>query len=407
MKRTVAYYLLSSLSLLGDTIFLYYVSLHLLQFEHGGLLSGIVLGMDAFFEIAIGPFLSRFIDAIDGLGPRLKRSLWIQALLIVLSFVPALFASPSSGPTTVLLLSIALLRFLFLIDMQLKVALPLTLNREHTIPLTQTLSLSVLSQRCILLVSSSLAPLILGATWFFACGLNSVTYIFSLFALLLMLTVIKKGPQTPVLENTEEIPQGEKERWVIWNCLFQFLTHLSFGSVVFVLTRSMLLTENSSVWQKALKGPAPIYAGLLVALLLMIFLPHRGTFVAKNAKRVCLAIFGLGFTILASAFVSPGLQPTIFFILGIINGFSLVGSDSFIQQKMAGKSFVKAFAKGTASAKIGVLLSLLLAGLCMDSGLSTTQLLTGFGFAGVIVALALSFAAFFLEKKLAFQDIKI
>lgn len=399
MKGTVVYFLLSSLSLLGDTVFLYYVSLSLLQFENGGLLSSIILGMDAFFEILLGPYLSRFVDAIDGLKNRLRRSLWIQALLISLSFLPALFASPATGLTIALIFTFALIRFLILVDLQLKASLPLTLSHEHTIPLMQTLSLSVLSQRCIFLAGSSMAPFIIGTSWFFACGIHSFSYLFSIAAVLVILTVVKKGPKKEKTVEQEEEPLVEKQRWVRWNCLFQFLTHLALSSIVFILTRSMLLAEGQSHFLQALKGPAPLYAGLLIALLMMIFLPHRGTFVAKNAQRVCGAILILSFGLILAAFVPENVQPLVFFITGIVNGFSLVGSSTFIQQKMAGKGFVKALAKGTAFAKMGVLLSLLIAGVSIDYGLTVFQLLICYGSFGILVSAAISFYAFALEKR--------
>lgn len=395
MAKVVAYFLLSSISLLGDSIFLYFVSLNLLQSTGGGMLCSIVFGLDAFFEIVAGPYLSKFIDAIPKLGLRLKRSLSLQVILLLLAFFPALFVS-NSQPTVAALLIIAILRFLALIDTQLKLQLPIRLEQQKVTPLMQTLSLSTFSQRCIFLVSASLAPLLLGSSWFFACSLNSFSYLFAIVALLIIIKIVSPMKEVAKQEKTEE-ENPHRKKWVQWNCWFQLLTNIAFSSVVFILTKSMLMSKGQTPLMQALKGPAPIYAGFLVALFIIMFLPQQTRAIVKNAKRLCFLIFFISVGLLFAAFSNEKAQPLIFFLLGLGNGFSIVGADTFIQRKLEGKGFVKAIAKSQAFGKIGVLISLVLAGLAIDYNFSTTELLTAAGAVGIVVSLIISLHLLILE----------
>lgn len=396
MARVVAYFLLSSISLLGDSIFLYFVSLNLLQTNGGGMLCSIVFGLDAFFEIVAGPYLSKFIDAIPKLGLRLKRSLFLQVILLLIAFFPALFVS-NSQPTMVALIIVAFLRFLAVIDTQLKLQLPLRLEVQKITPLMQTLSISTFSQRCIVLVSSSLAPFLLGSSWFFACSLNSISYLFAIVALLIILKII--APMKEVVKQEGEVEENpNRKKWIQWNCWSQLLTNLAFSSVVFILTKSMLMASEETPFLQALKGPAPIYGGFLLALFVMMFFPLQTKVIANSAKKLCFLIFFISSGLIIAAFSSSLLQPLIFFLIGLCNGFSIVGFDTFIQRKLEGKGFVKAIAKSQAFGKMGVLISLFLAGFGIDHNFSTTELLTACGVVGVVVSLIISLYILVLES---------
>jgi hypothetical protein len=407
MPHVIAYFLLSSLSLLGDSIFLYFVSLNLLQMPNGGVLCSIVLGLDAFFEIIVGPYLSRFIDIIPKLCLRLKRSLFLQIGMLLLAFLPALAAKLSGGLAgggiLILLLVVAIMRFFSLIDVQLKAALPLHLDRQGVMPLMQTLSLSVFSQRCIFLVSSAFAPLILGSSWLFACSLNALLYIPAVLGLVLVVKVVAPLPNLSEPNQSDQMPAyesaiDERKKWMNWNCAFQLLGNIAFSSVALILTKSMLSAKNESFLLQAISGPAPIYGGLLVSLVVMMFLHKKTDVVTKSAKRICWVLFCLGAGLLIAAVTKSTAQAVIFFVLGIINGFSLVSNDTFIQRKLEGKDFVTAIAKSQAFGKLGVLISLALAGIGIDSGFSTGQLIATCGFIGVVVSLFLLSQAFQLEN---------
>lgn len=400
MSRVVAYFLLNSLALLGDSIFLYFVSLNLLQFPNGGVLCSVVLGLDAFFEIILGPYICRFIDVIPKLCLRLKRSLILQMIMMCLAFLPVLAVKLHSGSVVTLIMVIAVMRFFSLINMQLKAALPLHLDRQGVMPLMQTLSLSVFSQRCIFLVSSALAPLFLTASWGFTCSLNALLYIPAVFGLYLILKIAR--PLAPVHVDSEEKEEDpadveERKRWINWNCTSQLLTSVAFSSVVFILTKSMLLATDESKFLQALKGPSPVYGGLLVALIIMVFLHKKTGMVAKNARRICWTMTFLSIGLIVAAFTDSPLQAVVFFVVGIINGFSLVGGDTFIQRKLKGKGIVAALAKSQAFGRVGFLISLAAAGMCIDAGLSATQMISTCGLFGIITCLILFTQALGLE----------
>ncbi len=402
MIRVMIYYLLSSISVLGDSIFLYFVSLTLLQTEQGGMLCSIILGMDAFLEILVGPYLAKFIDAIPDLSMRLRRSIVIQVGLLGLSLLPALVMLGGSSAIFLLVATFAVMRFFILVDNQLRAAIPLNLDKRGRISLMQSLSLSTFSQRCIFLVSSTLSPLLVGRSWLFASTINSVTYIFALFALLVILKITSSP--SPVKEEKEAefsaTSYSEKERkgWLQWNCLSYLLSNFAFGGVILILTKSMLQASGDSFFDQALHGPAPIYGGLLIALILLMIYHKKSNALANIGPRLSM-VFSLGIGLILASIIPGSLKPPFLFLIGILNGFSLVASEAFLQRKMEGKDFVKAVAKSTAFGRVGFVLSLACVGFCIDLGLSTNWMLAASGAFAAISATILFFLAIPLEKE--------
>lgn len=404
MLKVILYYLLSSISVLGDSIFLYYVSLTLLQTHQGGIFCSIILGLDAFMEILVGPYIAKFIDAIPDLSMRFRRSMLIQVGLMAFSLIPALTALAQANMIFFLVVTIAMMRFFILIDNQLRAALPLSLDRHGGISLVRSLSLATFSQRCIFLVSSTLSPLLLGKSWFFASGINSVSYLFALFALFLIL----KLTSSPLLKKKEapdqpfQSPYSEKEKkaWTQWNFLYFFLSNFAFGGVVLILTKSMLLAKDEHFLYQALRGPAPIYGGLLIALVLMMIYHKRSNSLAKTGTRISVMMFILGVGLVVTSALFSTMQIALLFLIGILNGFSLVGSETFLQRKIEGKDFIKALAKAQAFGRVGFLFSLFCVGIGIDLECTTNQLLASAGTIAILASTLLYFSVVPLERKI-------
>jgi hypothetical protein len=398
MLRVVIYYLLNSISTLGDSIFLYFVSMTLLQNEQGGMLCSIVLGMDAFLEIIIGPYMARFIDSIPEITMRLRRSVVIQLGLLLLAFIPALLMLGESKISH-LLVTLALMRFFILMDNQFKSALPLSLDRKERIPLVRTISLSTFSQRSIFLVSSALAPLLIHHSWLFACSLNSFTYLFACLALILIMKVTKQsGNAERRAEDHSTYYESEKKRWMGWTSLYYFLSNFAFGGVVLILTKSMLQADGNSYFFQALMGPSPLYAGLLLSLVLMLIYHHKVGSMAKTPGRLCFINMILGVGLITTASLAPTFQILSLFVIGVVNGFSIVASDAFLQRTMEGKGFVKAVAKTQACGRAGFLLSLVSIGFCIDCKFSSNQMLAVAGVVAFLFSLILFLLALPLVK---------
>ena len=402
MKRgyAIIYFLLDSVSILANSVFVYYVALLLLNEENGGVLCSLVLGMDAFFEIAIGPFLAKFIDRVPNLKTRLQHSLSLQISLMVFTF---LFAWFNPQHPALMIIPLTLIRFFSLVDLQLKSALPLYLDKKGILPLTQSLSLYVFSQRFVLLLSSSLALIFLSFSWFFSCSLNGLTYISAIFALLLILKRIKSDNLTLQQEEnsfeTSHPMDGHKKAWIKWNYLFGFLLSIAFGSVALILTKCMLVVEDVPLYFRILQGPAPIYAGMFFALVLMMVIPAKINQLTHNGRQLCNVCFILAIGLMMAAFSPFYLKVPIFFILGVLNGFSTVGLNTFFQRKINNEHFVKLIAKNQAWAKAGVLISLGATGLGIDFHLDSSVLLAFYGILGFAFCTFLFFQAAKLENE--------
>lgn len=388
MKKAILYYLFSSISLLGDSIFLYFLSLNLLKFEHGGILSGIVLGLDSFFQIVLGPYLARFVDAVPQLKKRISISLWMQASLIILAFLPGFLTTYNLTTFALLILLFAFMRFISLIDMQLKVVLPLYFEQQKIFPLVRSLSFSNFSLRSIHVVSTSLAPLLIGMTWLSICSLNSLSYFFGVIGIYFILNIInnrgnlQKNTDFTRQNTPNNIDENQKLKWAKWNNQFLLLNNLAFGSIILILSKEMLLFKDKSFITQAIFGPAPLYAGLFIALLLMIAFPHAMKTLVKNARSICAMVFVLATTLIVSAIAPNFFHGMTLFVGGILYGIALIGSGAFIQPKIQGAKYVKAMANCQAFGKVGTLVSLFAAGMCIDHNFSPTQLLIFFGCMG-------------------------
>lgn len=400
--RAVSYYCLSSLTLLSNSVFLYYVGMILLERKNGGILCSIVLGIDAFLDVAIGPWLAKFIDKQSEFKHRLKFSFFIQAAIASCLFILAFLKAELP---LLIILFLAAIRFLALIDNQLKLALPLCLDRKGVLPLIQSLSLNLISQRLILLISSTLALFFLGFNWFISCSLNGLAYTFSVLAVFIILKVVhtknksfEPAAELKDKENKRSLSDFQKNKWIRWNCSVVFLSGISFGSVVLILTKYMLFESNVSFSTRILRGPTPIYSGMLLALIVIIFYHLKVNYFTKTASRLCMISLCIGIGLMLSAFSPLYLRVCILFVVGILNGLGLIGLDAFFQRKIEGGDFVKALAKSQAYSKAGILLSLTIAGFCIDLHFNPRTLLAGCGALGALFSLLLFVQASFLEK---------
>lgn len=406
MIKAFIYFFLTSVSALGDNIFLYFVSLMLLQLDNGGLLSAIVLGMDAFFEILIGPQLAKFTDAIPELYKRLRFARLVYILSMPLAIFPFIKFNPTFGGIIWLILAVGLIRMLLLFDQQLQSAIPLHLEKREKLPLARSISFFTFTQRSIPLLSSSLATLLLGSSLFFVSSLNSLSYLLGILGLVFILQCsgIPKKQEESIPESSAEpsvTVSAHQKEWTFWYCVLQFLTCLAFGSVVLILNKSILSSKDLTPLEQMLYGPGSMYAGMLLALVFITIYPSKSQWFSKGGKNVCYLPFALGVAVVLTALTHVYLQVFFLFVTGIINGFSLVALNTFSQRKFEGKNFVSALAKSQAARKSGMLLSLVIAGTCIDLGINTNFLLLGFGFLGTLVSAFMFVRAGSLEQSLA------
>lgn len=405
MIKAFIYFFLTSVSALGDNIFLYFVSLMLLQLENGGLLSAIVLGMDAFFEILIGPQLAKFTDAIPELYKRLRFARLVYILSMPLAILPFIKFNPTFGGIIWLIIAVGVIRMLLLFDQQLQSAIPLHLEKKEKLPLARSISFFTFTQRSIPLLSSSLATLLLGSSLFFVSSLNSISYLLGILGLVFILQCsgIPKKKEESLPESSVESPiamSAHQKEWTFWYCVLQFLTCLAFGSVVLILNKSILSFKDFTPFEQMLYGPGSMYAGMLLALVFITIYPSKSQWFSEGGKNVCYLPLALGLAVVLTALTHFYLQVFFLFVTGIINGFSLVALNTFSQRKFEGKNFVSALAKSQAARKSGMLLSLVIAGICIDLGINTNLLLIGFGFLGTLVSAFMLVRAASLEQAL-------
>ena len=400
--RAITYFLLNGTSLIANSAFLYYVGLLLLQSQNGGILCGCILGMDAFFEIMVGPTLAKYVDVIPDLKSRFRYSLILQCSLVPTILIFALIKP--EHPLAVILL-LAAIRFFALIDNQLQSALPLWLDKQGILPLVHSLVLNRLSQRCILLLSSPIAIFFLGTSWFFSCSLNSLIYILAILAGFIIFKMIsskeleKKETYSAVgASRIQPYYSKEKKKWVLWNCAYVFLSGISFGSVVLILTKHMLLAHDQPLFLQILAGSLPIYSGVFLALAFMMICPEKINLYIRSGKQLCIVSFSLGIGLILSAMSPLYLRLIVMFFLGIVNGIGLVNFDVFFQRKIEGESFVKAVAKNQAWGKAGILLSMALMGFYIDLQFDPLHLLALCGCLGLFFSIILFTYASKLEK---------
>jgi MFS family permease len=404
MKKAIFYYLFSSISLLGDSVFLYFLSLNLLNFKHGGILSGIVLGIDSFFQIVLGPYLARFVDAVPQLQKRISISLWLQGILIIISFLPGFLTSYNLTTFALLTLLFAFMRFLSLIDTQLKAALPLYFEQKKIFPLVRSLSFSNFSLRCIHVVSTSLAPLLISFSWLSICSLNSFSFLFSLIGVYFVFNILnqdinQESNMASKKNTSNSLSEDEKKTWGIWNNQFLLFNNLAFGAIVLILSKEMLSFKNEPWIIQAIYGPAPLYFGLFISLVLMICFPNTMKAFVKNARCICSMVFTLAICFFISALVKGLLHGSILLVSGILYGISLIGAGAFIQPKIQGTRYIKTLANSQAFGKIGTVVSLCFAGFCIDNNFSPMHLLLFFSCLGAMSALYLFFYGAKLEQK--------
>ena len=365
----------------------------------GGILCGVVFGLDAFLEIVIGPFIASYIDKVFKIRKRIAYSGYIELSLIALSFAFA-FLSPQDLLGLILLLFIT--RLLIIIDSQLKAIFPLYLDNKRILSLPRSLSFHILFQRCIILLSPSLAFLFLEISWFKICFINSFSYLFSLFGTVLILKMIPEDftNKDLSLDNNRKSNTvlQERKKWISWNCTFMILSSIAFGSVSLILTKHMLLAADDPLLIQVLKGPFPIYIGFLTAWVLTLAFPSHLHVLMKSAPRLCLSILIIGIMLIFATPMTFYGRITIFLIVGILNGINLVGLNAFFQHKIGGIGFTKAVAKSQAFAKMGILLALFWGGLCIDANFAPMQIVGASGILAVFFSIFLLIYSTKLEK---------
>lgn len=366
----IFYYICSSLSFLGDTIFLYFLSLNMLEEENGGLLAAAVFGVDSFLQIVAGPLIAKGVDRIGVLRKKINISLCVQPLCALLALTFALF------PSAVALLALfVVMRLLLLFDMQLKTELPLYFEEKGVFPLMKSLSFANLALRGTQSLSTVIAPLLLGFSWLFVSGLNALSFFCALLGTFLVSTLIQKmGPFKPK-EKEEAATPGSF--WSRWNGLFLFLNNLSFGAVALILSKELLIAEGFYM------GPSPLFIGLFFALVLIVVFTHVIKPLLKSAGTIALLSLLLALALGLAAFADGPVHGALLVAAGIFYGLSLVGAQSFVLPKLSGRRYTARLAGGQAFGRAGMLLSLLVAGSLIDRGALPSTLLL---FSGVVGA---------------------
>jgi hypothetical protein len=209
----------------------------------------------------------------------------------------------------------------------------------------------------------------------------------------------REYPSTIEITGIASCYSKEKKKWVLWNCTYVFLSGISFGSVVLILTKQMLLVRDQTLLLQILAGPLPIYSGVFLSLIFMMICPSKINLYIKNAKHLCIISFSLGIGLILSAISPLYLRLIMMFSLGIINGIGLVNLDVLFQRKIEGESFVKAIAKNQAWGKAGILLSMVMMGFCIDLKFDPMHLLDLCGSLGIFSSIILFTHANKLEKK--------
>ncbi|MCC5831586.1 MAG: hypothetical protein JJU12_00890 [Chlamydiales bacterium] len=384
LKKSIFYFSFTSFTSICNYVFLFYVGLNLMQEKKGGgVLCGIVFGLDPFLEIAVGPVIARYIDSIEKIRDRMRTAFYIHLTLMVCSLTFA-FLNPQHPFAFIFLLF--LIRLMTLFDTQLKAIFPLYLDNQNILSLTRSLSFNILFQRCIILMSPSLAFLAIGFSWFALCIVNSLSYLLSLFGIYLTLKMI---PPTEGASRIDEGTSAEKKKWVNWNCLFLLLTGIAFGSLSLILTKSMLISSDEPLAVQIFRGPAPIYLGFLIAWILTLTFSPKLVFLTKSASRFCLVILIMGLLLICTPFVTFYWRVGIFLSLGILNGINIVVLNTFFQRRIGVKGFTKAIAKSQACAKSGILLALFWGGFCIDADFAPQSILVGSGILGITVSIFL------------------
>lgn len=396
-SKIFLYFFLSSLSLLGEGVFLYFISIIILQFPHGGKLSGLIITMDSLLEIGVGPFIAHRIDAITTLIRRLQCSIWIHGFLLFFSIVPILLIPFINFNLFGIFTLVAVGRFCLLVDNQLKAALPLSLEKQGRFPLIQSLSFSTLSHRSMPLLGSSLAPFLLGCSWVLVFLIKGLAAIAALTALLILIKIMKSTSPSCVpsfsLEQRETVKPflaHERKRWTNWYNGFLFFSTLAFGAIILILNRSMLDHEGSL---KALYGPAPLYAGMVVSISFIFFFFRKKIAVVSHASWLLFFCSAISVGLIVTSFMHSYGFMIALFSMGIANGFSIIFFSTFAQVKFDGDDFVAISAKNQAFRRAGFLISVNLAGFAIDKGASPPQLLLCCGIAGVICVLTLFYSS--------------
>lgn len=353
------------------------------QAKGGGILCGTVFGLDALLEIAIGPLIARYIDSIIKIRHRMRTSFYMQFALMGSSLVFA-FLNPQHPFALISLLFF--IRLMTLVDTQLKSIFPLYLDKLNILSLPRSLSFNILFQRCIILLSPTLAFLALGISWFTLCLLNSLSFFFSLFGILLILKMIASTEDEEKICDSAPV---EKKKWVYWNCGFLLLSGIAFGSVSLILTKYMIIAPHQPLSMQIFRGPTAIYLGFLIAWIFTLAFPARLNFLTKSSLRFCLVILIMGALLLCAPLAPFYGRIGIFLLVGILNGINIVGLNAFFQRKIGSEGFTKANAMGQAFAKIGILLALFWAGFCIDAGLPPLNIIAASGILGIAFSVIL------------------
>lgn len=383
--------ILNGVSSIGDVIFLFFAALATLEMPHGGILSGILFGLNAAVQIFIAPLTARKVDKIS-YAKRWSWAVFFSLLLVFAALLPGLL--PPRNPADYLVLCI-LLVFIHVfnnVSAQLKMELPFRLSENGNFELSKFTSIGNLMTRGVYCAAPLLANLIPGKDWFFAASVNSFSFLFAALAALFGRFYFRDITSQSFKKETA--PQKEDiKRLARWNTSFLFLTNLSIGGVALVLTALMKEKTNIPIFQW-MTPVSSLYLGAAIALVVTLFFSSRGFIERANINRL-LSLTVMTFLLLGlSSSNNPITTLTALFLSGLSYGFSLVAMGPAVTRHFNGNSRVSLISQSQAFGRVGTILSSLLLGFLLDRHIGIRTILLLVSFSGL-----LSIVWFYQQKK--------
>lgn len=388
------YYLFAALSSLGSTVFVYYAVLELVGRPCGGLFSSTIFVMHSIILIVVAPLTARRIDRID-LPNRLRRSLWLQLVLIGLSLLPGFFPPLTVARYPLFFVCMGALAIAGVLSVQLGLAFPLELDRHGAIPMMRSGALSTLASRAMYMVSPLIAHALPKGQWLTAALFNSITYLGGIVACLIALHLLKDFAPSSSVSRTDtggvlhdSVPATMQQALARWSYSFFFLINLSLGSVAFLVIG--LGKERTTI--SALPPLTALYSGMVIALLVVMVLPRpwleRGTLTLRTTTMLfygqCILLIFVGERFL-------GAVNSWLWTFGFLYGLTLLSLSEVLTKRLQGSTFVQYIGNGQASGRVGSVIATVAVGALLDVQWSPWMLLTMLGVCGFVSAVLLHY----------------
>lgn len=388
------YYLFAACSSLGSTVFVYYAVLELVGRPFGGLFSSTIFVMHSIILIVVAPLTARRIDRI-ALPNRLRRSLWLQWVLIGLSLFPGFFPPLTVARYPFFLVCMGALAIAGVLSLQLGLAFPLELDRRGAIPMMRSGALSTLASRGMYMVSPLIAHALPKGQWLTAALFNSITYLGGIAACLIALYLLKDFVPSRGASYTDagevvhdSVPATIQQALARWSYSFFFLINVSLGSVAFLVIG--LGKERATL--TVLPPLTALYGGMVVALVVVMVLPRRwlegGALTLRTTTMLfygqCLLLILVGERFLGA--VNGWL-----WTFGFLYGLTLLSLSEVLTKRLQGSTFVQYIGNGQASGRVGSVIATVAVGALLDGQWSPWALLTLLGACGSVSAVLLHY----------------